>query len=536
MSFNSELKAYFQIVWRHKWLIAICSVAALAVALSLSYVLPPAYSATTTLRLSPAPGGVFDSSGGIWPTRLSNTYVEIANSGAVLDEVAGQLNLDSRPKVSAELVAETELLKVTASHRDPAIARDTANTLANVLIMRDPLFNKGTTPNASQTLEFQLRQAKADLEVAQAAYNAAVRASGSSDSTGASAPPSPQADELKRTVALRQDIYGDLLQRYENARANEQLRANALTVFEAADLPESPTSPKRPLNAALGLMGGLLAGIILAFVLEAMDDTLRSVEDVQELTALPLLGQVPDRRQQPLRRKGGLAAYADGRVPPESAYQQLRARLLLSEGIASPASILITSAEPGAGKSTVAANLSVALAEAGHRVVAMDMDFRRPSLNSILNLPKSPGITDILHRKHTLDEVIADTPLPNLRLLPSGRTSYVPPEWMTPSELGPLIRTVRDDCDYLVVDAPAYLSVADPTVLATLVDCVVVVTSLRHTERKHIRLTLQSLTEVRAKVSGVVVNRAPWSRLYAYYSERARRAGRSPAEKKTATL
>lgn len=534
MNFDTELKTYLQVMWRHKWMIIVCAVIALAISLSFTFVLPPSYSAIATLRLTPPPGATGDMGAGTWSTRMSNTYVEIANSNTIIDELRARLSLPPKPNVRAELIPETQLLKITASNPDPVLARDIANTLAGIMVDQGLNLYGGGVPTSRQILESQLRQARSELDTATAAYEAAKRNLPAPDSAtvpnGGST--NPQLDDLRQAMNMRQDIYSDLLQRYNSTRINEQPGAVAVTVFEAAILPKEPASPKKSLNGALGLVGGLVVGLALAFVMEGMDGSIRSVEDLQSLITLPVLGQVPNSRRRSGRRGRGLAIYQRGRNSPESSFHQLRVRLLLSEMVSKPASILVTSAEPGAGKSTVAANLAVALAQAGHRVVVMDMDVRRPRVHSILNLPLERGMSEVLRGECSLDEAVKDTPLPKLNVLTAGRTAFVPAEWMTPAELGPLVRAASSGCDYLIIDAPALLSVADPAVLATVVDSVILVAALRHTERRHLRLAVQSLGEVSARVSGIVVNKAPQSRLTAYYEGRASGLAEQPQKEK----
>ena len=160
---------------------------------------------------------------------------------------------------------------------------------------------------------------------------------------------------LERLLSIRQEIYGELLQRYEDTRINEQVRANAITIVEPADLARQPSTPRVPLNTALGLVAGLATGVILAFLFEGMDDTLRGIEDVRAITTLPIICEIPRGRQvephqsEPFREWSSLA---NASLPP-TARTSASVRQPAEDSI-----FLITSPEPGAGKSTVAANLA----------------------------------------------------------------------------------------------------------------------------------------------------------------------------------
>ena len=201
--------------------------------------------------------------------------------------------------VEVEIVPETELIRITASDPDPARARDIANTLASMMVEQSVQLYGGSAPTAREILEGQLAQAKADLDAAVSEYDSALRSAQSLATVPASGTPvpNPDAETLAHLISVRQQIYTDLLQKYETARTNEQLRANAITVFEPANLPQKPATPKVPLNAALGLVAGLAMGVILAFLFEGMDDTLRGIEDVQAMTTLPILSQIPERKR-----------------------------------------------------------------------------------------------------------------------------------------------------------------------------------------------------------------------------------------------
>jgi polysaccharide biosynthesis transport protein len=514
MSIDEELKTYLQVLWLYKWIIAACAIIASVVALAISLQLTPLYSAVATVRVASAPGGASDYSYSASATRLSNTYVEIATSDIILNKVAERLGLEKQPGVEVDIVPETELIEITASDPDPARARDIANTLASLLVEQSTQLYGGDSPTARQILEGQLQQAKLDLDTVVAEYDRALRAAQSSANPASrNTPiPNPDVDMLGHLVSVRQGIYGDLLQRYEAARTSEELRANAITIVEPAYLPQKPASPKIPLNTALGLLAGLVAGVILAFAFEGMDTTLRGIEDVQALTTFKILCRIPE-----LKRKD---RFPHGDNPPAQAFDQLGARLLLFDAGPKPVTFLITSPEPGSGKSTIAANLAVSLTREGNRVVLADMDFRRPSQHTIMQLPNEKGLSNFLCDEIPLDETLQTTKRANLHVVTAGSNLDVPLDWLAPVKIHDLLKSLGKECDYLLVDAPALLSVADPIVLAAQVDAVIVVVARRETKRQDFSFALQQLAEVEAKVVGIVVNKVPNSKLYNYYSRK----------------
>jgi capsular exopolysaccharide synthesis family protein len=451
-----------------------------------------------------------------------NTYVEIASSDISLDEVAEQLGLQEQPDVEIEIVPETELIRITASDPDPVKAQDIANALAQIIIRQNTELYGGSAPTVREVLEGQLEQAKIDLENALSEYDSALRVDQSEATRGANGTPMPNIESLVRLLSVRQQIYTDLLQKYESARTSEELHANAITVVEPATLPRDPATPKVSLNAALGLVAGFAAGVILTFLLEGMDDTLRGVEDVQTITSLPILSTVPELKRR-LGSDGDLNLSQNGHHPIAQAFDRLCTRLILTDIESESMKLLITSPEPGVGKSTVAANLAVPLTEEGNQVLLIDMDFRRPRLHAILGLPNEKGLSNFMSGEIELDSALQKTTYPNLRVVTAGSSPHHKNERLAPVKTDVLLSMLGKECDYLLIDAPALLSVAEPIVLASQVDAVILVVARHETERENLRLALQQLNEINANVVGIVVNKVPYSRLFRYYSESQRK-------------
>ena len=518
---GSELKTYWRILRERRWTVIGCVMTALIVTLGVSALLTPRYSATATLRVASASGGEIDWGANALATRLSNTYVELATSGPVLGELTNRLGHATLPDIAAEVVPETELLRITARHTDPAIARDGANLLADIMVKRSLTLYSGDAPSAREVLWEQVQQAEENLQTAITDYNNASQeyeARIAAPDSGAVIQSPGYLDILARSVTLYQQIYAELLQRYENARVNEQLRANAITIAEPAELPSSPSSPRMLLNGMLALAGGLALGVLLAFLQNSFDTTLQSSEEIADFTAVPVLSRVPEH---PYGRRLGIGSRAVPSVRRPrvaEAFELLNIRLALAAAERHIRTVIVTSAEPGAGKSTVAANLAIALAQAGNDVMLLDADLRVPRLHHLLKSARQPGLSDVMLRSVSAQEAILPTRWAGLTFLPAGTPTADYAGITSTAEANILFQTFCARSRFLIIDTPSLLSTSYTTLLAKHADAVLLVAARRSTERADLSNALRQLSEVGANVIGIVFNRVQHTQAYRYYS------------------
>ncbi|MBI5931821.1 MAG: polysaccharide biosynthesis tyrosine autokinase [Chloroflexi bacterium] len=532
-SAGTELKSYFRVLLWYKWVIIVCTVVAVGLSFVASSLITPKYSASATLRVASASGGVVDYGSLALSSRLMNTYREIATSGPVIDELNKRLGIEVSPAISVDSIVETELFTITATDKDPQIAKDAANIMADIMVERSLELYSGTTETYRQYLEDQLQEAENNYQQAVRAYEVAIEDAqtvqdGATPNANGTTPDSAlvtaKLDILQKRVELFQQIYQDRLDRYENALVSEQLRANAISVVEPAYYPTSPSSPKKVFNAILGFGAGLIGGVGLAFLLETFKNAFRTIEDVQNVTSLPILAQVPNRAGGPLNmiRRRKRESFLTQKTKPSffEPYHRMRVTLLGSRAISKGDTILLASAEPGAGKSTTTGNLGVAMAETGNRVILIDADFPRSGLTRMFNQSGKPGLGEVLLGQRTLAETIQDTQWPTLGFLPAGAVTDEITGRLSGDMFEEVLAQLRQLYDYIIVDSPALLSIADATVVAKQADAVVVIVSIRHSQPNELRLALQQLGDVNAKTVGLVINRAPKTRVYSYYARR----------------
>jgi capsular polysaccharide biosynthesis protein len=354
-----ELKTYLEILWRRKWVIVITTVVTTLVTASGIFLLPPTYEATTTLRVAPTGGLSIDYTAMTYATQLKNTLIRLATSDKVLDDLVQRLGLDEPPKVKLELLGNSELVLLKVQHPSPRVAQEAANSLAEILIELNRELYVQYLVTVQENIEEQLVEVESELNQAWEYYS----------DTMAEFP-----DDLARIQAagraweLTQEEYTALLERRQDVQTQEILRTNALSVFDPADLPEEPAGLPKVLYIGLGIMIGLTAGMGLAFLFENLDTTLHTTEQIEAVTELPILGRIPTAK------KKQMIVFFDGRFPQEEAYHRLRINLLAQKASQPLQALVIASAEPKEGKTTILANLACVMAKSGCRVVVVDGD------------------------------------------------------------------------------------------------------------------------------------------------------------------
>ena len=279
-----------------------------------------------------------------------------------------------------------------------------------------------------------------------------------------------------------------------------------VSVVKEADLPKAPVSPQKVLLGVLGLGAGLLLGAAAAFLRDSLDTTVKSRQDVETDLHLPVLGLIAfDKEAQ----KTPLLVRALRQTPRAEAFRQLRTNLQFVDSSVGLRTIVVTSSVAEEGKSTTACNLAISLAEAGRRVVLIEGDLRRPRLASYLGLEGAVGLTNVLIKTATLDDVLQPWGDNGLRVCCSGPLPPNPSELLGTNGLGDVLRQAEARADVVIIDAPPLLPVTDAAVLATKASGALLVIRAGKTKREQVRASLSALQRVDARVFGVVLNRIP---------------------------
>jgi succinoglycan biosynthesis transport protein ExoP len=339
---------------------------------------------------------------------------------------------------------------------------------------------------------------------------------------------------LKRDLETYRTLYEGLMQKMKEAGVSAGLKSNNFRIVDVARVPTTPIEPNIPRNLAFAFMLGLTSGVGLAFLLEGLDNTVRTTEQAQMISGLPPLGMIPmgsrTAREGANAKRLVIATSKEAvelvtQVRPQSqmaeSYRALRTSLLLSNLGAPPKVIMITSALPQEGKTTTSINCAVVLAQKGIRVLLIDADLRRPSIHKTLGMGPRSGLSNVLTGSATLQQTITRSPvLPNLSVLPAGTPPPNPAELLASPNMRDVLEELRGQYDHIVIDTPPTLSVTDAVVLSPRADAIVLVIRSGHTTKQALRRSRDILMQVNAKVSGVLLNAVDLSSPdYYYYYE-----------------
>jgi polysaccharide biosynthesis transport protein len=345
-----------------------------------------------------------------------------------------------------------------------------------------------------------------------------------------------QYNVLRQDLETAKTLYTDFLNKTSQADIQRAEQFNNVRSIEAAEAPGGPIGPNRSQTILLAFVVSLGLGVGLAYLMENMNTTIRTVEDVNRFTQLPVLGVIPVLTDAPPNTKrGGIrrielkaAAMKDvndsfellGDVSDKpaladsmkvfsaaaEAYRMLRTSILLSTAGHPPKTMMVTSGQPGEGKTTTVFNIALALTQLRAEVLVIDCDMRRPKIHKLLQMQKGEGLSTLLTHGGDPDKFISRTPVRCLSVLPCGYMPPNPSELISSEGMKALMRALSERFDYVIIDAPPMISVSDPIILSTLVDGVIIVVKSGESKGESVRRVCQDLSTVGARVLGVTLN------------------------------
>jgi capsular exopolysaccharide synthesis family protein len=340
--------------------------------------------------------------------------------------------------------------------------------------------------------------------------------------------------EFMQRLETNKQYLNTLLQKQRELQIAQGDRGNEVSIENYSRVPRAPVGPPRVRNVMIAFVLSLVAGIGLAFLLDFLDDTVKSLDDVDRYVHLPALALIPSGGHvgARLNLKGlphankpapdestALAMLDDVRSPIAEAYRHLRTSLLLSSAGQPPKTILVTSSQPSEGKTTTAINTAFMLAQTGAEVLIIDCDLRRPRLHAQFEVPNTKGLTTWLSGERDLDNLLQKSPkTPNLKILTSGPVPPNPAELIGSEEMRRLLGQLSERFAHIIIDSPPAISFTDASILSTMVDGVMLVVHGGRSSRAVVRRAKQQLLDVGAHIFGVVLNNVKAEASDYYYS------------------
>lgn len=523
------LGQYASTIWRWLWLIVLATVIAAASSYYASLSMAPIFQSSATLMVGQTalqnpnitPQDIYLSE------QLAQSYSQVATREPVLQAAVDGLGLDTswaelRGRVNASLIQGTQLLQISVLDTSPERAAATADEIAHQLVQQSP-----TAPEEAQRkkhrafVDQQIADLQAKIEAAQAQVADLEKQMGEAFSARQIQDLQGQINVLQNQINTWQANYAQLLNFTEGGSANY------LTIIETAEVPYAPVSPNTRMNVLLAAAVGCLLAVGAAFLLEYLDDTIKSPDDFASAAQLTPLGGITRMRGEGYDNK--LVTARHPRSSISEAYRTLRTNIQYSTLDRPAKTLLVTSPGSLEGKSVTSANLAVAMAQAGLRTVLIDSDLRRPALHRVFRLPNRRGLTTALLQdgEPTADGHLQATETENLRVLTSGPIPPNPSELLGSARMLALVERLARDNDMVIFDSPPVLAVTDATVLAARVDAVMLVTDAGRTRRDMAVRAKETLLKVGANVLGGVVNRLSarnggYGYYYYYYSSDGR--------------
>lgn len=502
-----DLQAYIRPLKKWWWLIALATLIAAASSFVYSSMQPDLYRANATISVGNAMQELNPNNSNFYAAeQLAGAYADIAKRDTIRQATMEALGLTWLPLYTADVVPNTQLVEIAVLAGSPELAQAVANELVNQLIGQSPAGREQQDRQAFvmdrlAKLETSIIETEVEIERKQDELTGLFRAS--------------QIADVQRQLEKLQDKLADLETNYATLLTNTgQGAVNAVNVLEYAALPPEPVPNNLLINVLLAAIVGLVLAMGAAYLIEFLDDSVRSGSELKRRFGLTVLGRVPVIDNGRKDRASKLVMATNRQDPVSEAYRMLRTNLQFAAVGHNISRLLVTSAEPSDGKSVTAANLSAALAYAGRSVVLVDADLHRPQQHKHFQISNGRGLTTALMDVNvSIESILQETIIPGLRVLTSGPLPPNAAELLSSARMEKLREELNGLADIVVFDSPPVNAVTDPAVLAASTDSTVFVTRYGKTRNQTIRRALDTLEHIGARVAGVVVNDIPLKKI-----------------------
>jgi polysaccharide biosynthesis transport protein len=326
-----------------------------------------------------------------------------------------------------------------------------------------------------------------------------------------------QYDVLIRQADQSKLLYNIVLQRMKETDLTSKDKKQNMRVVDSAVVPLKPIKPRVVLTLFLGVIGGLGVAIGLAFFVNYLDDSIKNQDDIETYLRLPFLGYIPNIKTNSVLERD-MQAHLHPQSNAAEGFRTLRAAIALAPKADRYRALVVTSTIPAEGKSLVASNLSIVMAQTGLKTLLVDADLRRPSVHKVFRLQSPIGLSSYLEEKvRSVDECIHTTEVPHLDVVCCGAVPSSPSELAGSKRMKQFLQEVRNRYDRVVLDCPPVSAVSDPLIIAALSDGVVFVTKFNKIRRDHARKTVQRIQNAGVHILGVVLNDIDFDGKDSYY-------------------
>jgi non-specific protein-tyrosine kinase len=492
-----ELRDYLNVIRARKWVIIQAVVIVTLVAVVVSVIQAPSYESEARVLIAEKDTGSallgMSLSEFSQPERGLQTQVQLMQVRPLLENTIRKLDLGIAPddlakRITISGVGQTNIVSIKATDGDSQMAADIANTLAEEFVTWSRDYKRESIQAAINEVEMRLEESKTEiLEL------------------GKRIKDEGKSDDLSAELSIATGAYTTLAGQLEQLKINEQLEVGSGRIVSPAVVTEEPVEPRPVRNGALGLAVGVVFGLGMAFLYEYLDNTIKSSEEAEEFYGAPVLGLIPaEKFEKGEKRRLTIVQHAGS--PAAEAYRVLRNSLDFVNFEHDIKTLLVSSAAPAEGKSTVAANLAAGLAQAGKKVAFVNCDFRRPTTDQFFTVNNIIGLADVLAGTNTLKAALQQ-PMANLNLLvlTPGKLPPNPSELLGSKKMEELIRSLEEWADWVIIDSPPLLAVADGAAVARWVHGVLMVSKGTESTRDAARKAREMLDKVGARVAGVVV-------------------------------
>jgi succinoglycan biosynthesis transport protein ExoP len=499
---SMELSVYLIPLRRWWWLLVVSTLVAAVSSFIATRQQPPIYQAHTTLMIGraiedPNPNqGEFNLA-----QQLASTYAQIANREPVREATRKALDLNRLPDYLARALPQTQMIEIAVTDVDPLRAKVVANELANQLILRSPTAANPDDLERQKFIDDQLNTLQSQIVETQDQIANLQEQLGTLNSAQQIQDTQTQINALQSKLTTLQGNYAALLSN------TQQGASNTLSVVEEAELPARPIGPNKIMSILLSAAIGLSLAAGAAYLLEYLDDTLKTPEEIAKLLGFPVIGLIGETGESG-DGKHSIYVSKHPRSPIAEAYRALRANLEFAAVDRPLKTILIASAGTDAGKSSVAANLAVVLAQGEKKVFLIDADLRKSSIHAFVGLPNEIGLSHLFRDGADVFKAVQAWEDHRIGVITGGNSPPNPAELLGSKRMDHILSRLAEKADVVVIDSPPFV-VSDAIMLAAKVDGVLVVIRPGHTRKKYTLAMMEQLSRAGARVLGVVLNRIP---------------------------